>query len=79
MFARKKAAFQNRTSTDALPDFSKEAPVETVLPPEAPGRSNREWVDGIRQISAVFASNPDIHSSEASLTETHGTRYFVNS
>jgi predicted Zn-dependent protease len=27
----------------------------------------------------VFASNPDIHSSEASLTETHGTRYFVNS
>jgi predicted Zn-dependent protease len=79
IFARKKAAFQNRTSVDALPDFSKEAPVETVVPPAAPGRSSREWVDGIRQISAVFASNPDIHSSEASLTETHGTRYFVNS
>ena len=79
VFARKKAAFQNRTSTDALPDFSKEAPVETVLPPVAPGGSNREWLDGIRQISAVFASSTDIHSSEVSLTETHGTRYFVNS
>ena len=60
VFARKKAAFQNRTSTDALPDFSKEAPVETVLPPVAPGGSNREWLDGIRQISAVFASSADI-------------------
>jgi len=32
MFARKKAAFQNRTSSDPLPDFSNEAPVETILP-----------------------------------------------
>jgi hypothetical protein len=56
MFARKKAAFQNRTTADALPDFSKETPVETLLPPMAPGQSNREWVDGIRQISGVFAS-----------------------
>ena len=31
MFARKKAAFQNRTSSDPLPDFSNEAPVETIL------------------------------------------------
>lgn len=79
VFARKKAAFQNRTSTDALPDFSKEAAVETVLPPATLGGSAREWIDGLRQISGVFASSADIHASDVSMTETHGTRYFVNS
>ena len=40
MFARKKAAFQNRTASDPIPDFSKETPVETILPlrPTSPGR-----------------------------------------
>jgi predicted Zn-dependent protease len=79
VFARKKAAFQNRTNTDALPDFSKEVPVETVLPPVAPVGSSREWVEGLRKISAVFASSADIHASDVSLTETRGTRYYVNS
>jgi hypothetical protein len=32
MFARKKAAFQNRTASDPIPDFSQEPPVETILP-----------------------------------------------
>ena len=32
MFARKKAAFQNRTASDPIPDFSEEQPVETILP-----------------------------------------------
>ena len=32
MFARKKAAFQNRTASDPIPDFSEEPPVETILP-----------------------------------------------
>ena len=30
MFARKKAAFQNRTASDPIPDFSQEPPVETI-------------------------------------------------
>jgi hypothetical protein len=32
MFARKKAAFQNRTASDPIPDYSQEPPVETILP-----------------------------------------------
>jgi predicted Zn-dependent protease len=79
VFARKKAAFQNRTSADALPDFSKEAPVETVLPAIVPGRPNLEWVDQVRQISAVFASTTDVHFSDVSLSEARGTRYYANS
>jgi predicted Zn-dependent protease len=79
VFARKKAAFQNRTSTESIPDLSREAPVETVLPAIAPGRSNREWADRVRQISAVFASATDIHASDVSLSESQGTRYYANS
>ncbi len=79
VFARKKAAFQNRTSTEAIPDFSKETPIETVLPMAAPGRLNREGLDWVRQISTVFASSPDVHSSDVSLSESRGTRYYVNS
>jgi hypothetical protein len=36
-FARKRAAFQNRSAADPLPDFSKEAPVELQLPAKAAG------------------------------------------
>jgi predicted Zn-dependent protease len=79
VFARKKAAFQNRTSTESIPDFSKEAPVEMVLPAIAPRRADREWIDRVRQISAVFASATDIHTSTVSLSETRGTRYYANS
>ena len=38
VFAKKKAAFQNRAATDALPDFSRETPIQTVLPVEMPSR-----------------------------------------
>ena len=53
--------------------------METVLPALAAGRSNREWVESVRQISAVFASMADVHASDVSLNETRGTRYYVNS
>jgi hypothetical protein len=32
VFAKKKAAFQNRTATDQIPDFSRETPVQIMLP-----------------------------------------------
>src|SRR6185503_2696779 len=70
MFARKKAAFQNRTASDPLPDFTKEAAVETTLPRLQPsdlnGTSNsaattrREAVSSVQQASAVFASTTDV-------------------
>jgi predicted Zn-dependent protease len=80
VFARKKAAFQNRaTGTDVVPDFSKETPLQTVgsgLPLQF---VNRDWPERTKQISAVFASIPTIESSEVSVADTRGTRYFLNS
>lgn len=80
LLAKKKAAFQNRTSVDALPDLSHETPAEHVLPasPLMP-RPAGEWADRARQVSAVFASYPEIYASDVSINEGRGTRYYVNS
>ena len=79
MFARKKAAFQNRTASDPIPDFSEEPPVETILPlarfqPDRAGILAR-----VQKSSAVFAAHPDIDLSEVTITQVHGTRYYLNS
>jgi predicted Zn-dependent protease len=83
MFARKKAAFQNRTASDPIPDFSTEAPVETIIGVDG-GRGPHNLAVGeaaarVQQSSAVFASHVDIDLSEVAITQVHGTRYFLNS
>ncbi len=79
VFARKNAAFQNRNGTEAIPDFSRETPAQTLLPPVAAVPSSSEWVDRVRKISGAFAASPDLHSSSVTATETRGTRYYLNS
>jgi predicted Zn-dependent protease len=80
VFAKKKAAFQNRAAAaDAIPDFSKETPRETLRPVLAPVRTSRDRADRARQISAVFASSPAIQSSDVSIVESRGMQYYVNS
>jgi hypothetical protein len=79
VFARKKAAFQNRAATDQIPDFSREKPVETLLPPVAPTPADRKWIDRAKQLSAVFSANADLESSEVWISEAHGTSYYLNS
>ena len=82
MFARKKAAFQNRTASDPIPDFSEEPPVETMLAisPADGGQSNRaDLLDRVQQPSAIFAAHPDVDLSEVAISQVHGTRYYLNS
>jgi PmbA/TldA metallopeptidase C-terminal domain len=82
MFARKKAAFQNRTASDPIPDFSEEPPVETIVPGwrlKADQRDRAAVVARVQQPSAVFAAYPDVDLSEVAITQIHGTRYYVNS
>ena len=79
VFAKKKAAFQNRAATDQIPDFSRETPVQTVLPVSPPAPIDRRWVDRAKQLSAVFVGNPDIDSSEVWISEAHGTSFYLNS
>ncbi len=81
MFARKKAAFQNRTASDPIPDFSQEPPVETMLPAIAVRQPDRavRILARVQQASAVFAAHPDVDLSEVSISQIHGTRYYLNS
>ena len=79
VFARKKAAFQNRAGVEQIPDLSRETPVETVLGATGTGASRRTWVERAQQLSAAFASSRAIDISDVSATETRGMRYYVNS
>jgi hypothetical protein len=81
VFARKKAAFQNRAAGEELPDFSREQPVETLLPGLTPIVVNRAWPERAKAISAVFLgpAMKTIDNSEVSEADTRGTRYYLNS
>ena len=81
IFARKKAAFQNRTASDPIPDFSRASPVETSLPLLAPPDESqrREALARVQQSSAVFAAHPDVDISDVTVTQVHGSCYYVNS
>jgi hypothetical protein len=81
LFARKKAAFQNRTTSDPVADFSQESPIETVLPVVgAPNdASRREATSRVQQSSAVFAAYRDIELSDVAINWVAGTRYYLNS
>src|SRR5204862_1188916 len=79
VFAKKKAAFQNRAATEALADFSKEKPVETLQPVQVSTPTRGQWVDRVKQLSAVFSSASGLDASEVLLSETHGAMYYLNS
>jgi len=79
MFARKKAAFQNRTASDPIPDFSAEPPVETILPAPRFQPDRAAVLERVQQSSAVFAAHPDVDLSEVSISQVYGTRYYLNS
>jgi hypothetical protein len=79
VFSRKKAAFQNRATSEVVPDFSREAPARTILRGVPLNFVNREWPERTRQISAAFSAYPMIESSEVSAADTRGTRYYINS
>jgi predicted Zn-dependent protease len=79
VFARKKAAFQNRATIDPLPDFSRETPVTTIRPTPVRPPSPVDWVQRVRDLSAVLLSAPALQSSAVSVAQQHGTHYFLNS
>jgi hypothetical protein len=78
-FSRKKAAFQNRANADPLPDFSRETPVTTIRPTPARPATTVDWVQRVRDLSAVLRSSPQLQSSAVSVAEQYGTHYFLNS
>jgi len=78
--SKKKAAAQNRTADpEPIPDFSRETPAQTLLPAARPALTARTRTEDLRRISAVFLGYPEIVTSDVSLAESQGTRYYLNS
>jgi hypothetical protein len=82
LFARKKAAFQNRAASDPIPDFSADAPVQTIVPLADSDRVRPDSTGAIARVqrsSEVFGHYADIDLSEVAITQVHGTRYYLTS
>jgi hypothetical protein len=79
VFARKRAAFQNRVGGGDVADFSRETAQQTILGGLAPERVNRDWPERARQISAAFSGFGALDNSDVSVADTRGTRFYLNS
>ena len=77
--ARKKSALKNVSLPDPLPDYSKAEPVQALLPAPRIAVDEAAWKKRTVDLSAVFASYPDIQASSVDFSSAQSTTYFVNS
>jgi len=77
--AKKRAALENRTTREDLPDFSHEEPT-TVQEPEAPAKLDLDRAQNlVRSLSSLFRQQPEIYSSTVSLDLTDTRTWYLNS
>ena len=77
--AQKRAALENKTRSDDLPDLSKEEPTTSFESPASlnmdPGRAE----DLVRQLSALLRSMPEIHRCDVAIEASSGYIRYLNS
>jgi predicted Zn-dependent protease len=77
--SRKRAALQNKTSTEEIPDFSAQQPA-TVTEPQEPAKIDVAQLETLaRSLSAVFKGSPTIFSDSAHVTMEQTYTRYVNS
>jgi len=77
--AAKKAALQNKTRAEDLPDFSKENPTQImdIEPAVQMKRSDAEML--VRKLSKLLGAKPGLNSSMVSLSVGNGRSLYLNS
>ncbi|HEV2388471.1 MAG TPA: metallopeptidase TldD-related protein [Candidatus Acidoferrales bacterium] len=77
--AQKKAALQNSTRVENLPDFSRESPTQTteIEPPIEMKRSDAEAL--VRQLSKALGTLPGLQTSMVRLSVANGRSLYLNS
>src|SRR6266850_315814 len=77
--AGKRAALQNRTRTENLPDFSKEERTRTtdILPAGKFERSGAESL--VRSLSKILGNVPDLYNSSVAFSATYSRTVYLNS
>ena len=77
--ARKKSALRNVNLPDALPDFSKAAPVKALLPAPLRSIDVAAWKKRTVDLSALFAPYHDLETSEVAFESVQSATYLVTS
>jgi PmbA/TldA metallopeptidase C-terminal domain len=77
--ARKRAALENKTRGEDLPDFSKEEPVTSHENPAAVDLDRKRAEALVRQLSAVFRGTPDISQSSVEIQASNAYTRYLNS
>lgn len=77
--SRKRAALENRTTRENLPDFSREQPT-TALEPPSPVKMDLARAEAlVRDLSAIFRQQPEIFTSSTSLEVSDTRSWYFNS
>jgi len=77
--SRKRAALENRTTRENLPDFSREQPT-TALEPPSPVKMDLARAEAlVRNLSAIFRQQPEIFTSSTSLEVSDTRSWYLNS
>jgi TldD protein len=79
MLARKRAFLQNKTQDDQPPDFSREAPTQTIKARESLKIDTNDLQARLRDWSRIFRSFPEIQRSRIGVVIRLTHRYLVNS
>jgi predicted Zn-dependent protease len=78
--SKKRAALQNRTRSDEIPDFAKADPV-TISREAVPAVQLRraDLEAQVRGLSSIFAKIPDVHRSSVQVSGGNSTVWYFNS
>ncbi len=79
LYARKKAALENRNRTDDAPDFSKETPVTDTETVPSVVWNQGELNTLVKSLSALFRESPAIDNSSVSFSGTNYLTRYLNS
>jgi TldD protein len=77
--ARKRAAQNNVTVGDQLPDFAKAEPLTMTVPVVKSDVDEEAWKSRVRRLSSLFAQHPQIIGSSAEFLAGQGVYYLVTS
>jgi hypothetical protein len=77
--SRKRAALENRTARENLPDFSREQPT-TALEAPSPVKMDLARAEAmVRNLSAIFREQPEVFTSSTSLEISDTRSWYLNS
>ena len=77
--ARKRAALQNKTRTEEIPDFSRETPANEVHEVRRIVLNLDTLEERVRRLSALFRELPDIYTSQVRIRGNNTSFHYLNS